>query len=230
MWLKKIFQFNDYYRDQFVASMARQIPPGSFVLDAGAGPCRYRALFQHCEYRSQDFAQYKGENHRYGRLDYVGDIAKIPVSNGYFDCVLCTEVLEHLQEPERALEEFARILKHGGVLILTAPLGSGIHMAPYHYYGGFSRYWYDYALPKYGFEVVSIEPNGGFFKLYGQESQRFLTLLTPQGAAARFVFAPLKIVLALWFRIVMPLAGYLLDPLDRQKDFTVGYFVVAKRK
>jgi hypothetical protein len=28
----------------------------------------------------------------------------------------------------------------------------------------------------------------------------------------------------------MPLAGYLLDPLDRQRDFTVGYFVIALRK
>lgn len=230
MWFKEIFQFNDYNRDQFVASMARQIPPGSYVLDAGAGTCRYRALFQHCQYRSQDFAQYEGENHHYGQLDYVGDIARIPVANSYFDYVLCTEVLEHLQEPERALNEFARILKRGGVLIITAPLGSGIHMAPYHYYGGFSRYWYDYALPKYGFEVISIKPNGGFFKLYGQESQRFLTLLTPQGAAARLVFFPIKIVLAVWFRIFMPLVGYLLDPLDRQKDFTVGYFVVARRK
>lgn len=210
--------------------MARQIPPGSHVLDAGAGPCRYKPLFQHCKYKSQDFAQYKGENHRYGQLNYVGDIAKIPVADGYFDCVLCTEVLEHLPEPEQAINEFARILKQGGMLILTAPLGSGIHMAPYHYYGGFSRHWYDYALPKYGFEVKSIQANGGFFKLYGQESQRFLTLLTPQAAAARILFFPVKIILALWFRLLMPLVGYLLDPLDRQRDFTVGYFVVASRK
>jgi hypothetical protein len=30
--------------------------------------------------------------------------------------------------------------------------------------------------------------------------------------------------------VLMPLVGYLLDPLDGQKDFTVGYFVVARRK
>ncbi len=228
--LKAIFHFNDYNRDKFVASIAGQLSPGAKVLDAGAGPCRYKPLFQHCQYESQDFAQYRGTEHRYGELDYVGDITEIPVADGYFDCVLCTEVLEHIPEPERAIKEFSRILKRGGALILTAPLGSGIHMAPYHYYGGFSQYWYGYMLPKHGFEIKSVQPNGGFFKLYGQESQRFLSLLTPRSAPARTLFFPLKIVLALWFRLLMPLVGFLLDPLDRQRDFTVGYFVIASRK
>ena len=230
MWpLKSVFHFNDYNRDQFVASIASQTPAGSRVLDAGAGPCRYRSLFRHCEYKTQDFAAYEGESHSYGQLDYIGDIGDIPVEDKFFDCVLCTEVLEHIPDPERAIKEFSRILKQGGTLVLTAPLGSGIHMAPYHYYGGFSRYWYEYVLPQYAFSIKSIQPNGGFFKLYGQESQRFLSLLTPRSAPARILFAPAKVLLALWFRLLMPIVGYLLDPLDSQRDFTVGYFVVATR-
>jgi SAM-dependent methyltransferase len=228
--LKAIFHFNDYNRDEFVASVAEKIAPGTRVLDAGAGPCRYKPLFQHCQYESQDFAQYQGKEHRYGPLDYVGDIAAIPVSDGYFDCVLCTEVLEHIPQPELAIKEFSRILKGGGTLILTAPLGSGIHMAPYHFFGGFSRHWYDYVLPKYGFNTMTVEPNGGFFRLYGQESQRFLSLLTPRSALAKALFFPVKSVLALWFRLLMPLMGYFLDPLDKEKSFTVGYFVIASRK
>ena len=231
MWsFRRIFQFNDFNRDRFIADLAKQIAPGSLVLDAGAGPCRYKPLFQHCQYKSQDFAQYQGQEHRYGQLDYVGDVTRIPVADSYFDCVLCTEVLEHLPEPHLAIKEFARILKPGAKLVMTAPLGSGIHMAPYHYYGGFSPHWYDYTLPKYAFQVESIQPNGGFFKLYGQESQRFLTMLTPESALLRALFLLAKLILAFWFRLLMPVAGYLLDPLDRQRDFTVGYFVVASRK
>lgn len=231
MWsLKSVFRFNDCNRDRFVANMARQIPSGSKVLDAGAGPCRYKPLFEHCDYHAQDFASYTGENHRYGKLDYVGDISSIPVRDGYFDCVLCTEVLEHIPEPQLAVREFSRILRAGGVLIVTAPLGSGIHMPPYHYYGGFTRYWYEHVLPQHGFEIQSCQENEGFFKLYGQESQRFLHMLTPRGLSARVVFYPLKVLLALWFRGIVPVACHFLDRLDQERRFTAGYFVVARKR
>lgn len=228
--LKAIFHYNDYYRDQFVLDTAKSLPPGSKVLDAGAGPCRYRQLFAHCDYKSQDFAGYEGEEHHYGKLDYVGDITAIPVADGYFDCVLCAEVLEHLPEPQAALKEFSRIVKPGGTLVLTAPLGSGIHMAPYHFYGGFTPHWYNRFLSEYGFQIESCVPNHGFFKLYGQESQRFLHLLTPHSPTCRVLFFPAKVLLAIWFKLLIPVVCHFLDPLDTEKAFTAGYFVAARRK
>lgn len=228
--LKSIFQFNDHNRDQFIAGIAKQVPPGSKVLDAGAGTCRYRSLFEHCDYRAQDFAYYKGNNHHYGELDYVGDITSIPVPDGFFDCVVCTEVFEHIPEPQLAVREFARILRPGGTLIVTAPLGSGIHMPPYHYYGGFTPYWYEYVFPGHGFEIQSCQANEGFFKLYGQESQRFLYMLTPRSLIGRILFYPLKFLLAFWFRLIVPVVCHFLDRLDKDRELTVGYFVVAKRK
>lgn len=231
MWsLKSVFQYNVHNRDQFIADMAKQVAPGALVLDAGAGPCRYKPLFRHCAYKSQDFAKYEGDNHVYGQLDYIGDITNIPVSDGYFDCVLCTEVLEHVPEPERAIREFARILRPGGKLILTAPLMSGIHMAPYHFFGGFTPHWYQTVLPLHGFLVERCTPNGGFFKLYGQESQRFLFMLTPQSSLGKVVFFPFKVALGIWFKFIMPVSCHLLDALDQKKEFTAGYFVVATHK
>src|SRR5207248_11695412 len=35
------------------------------------------------------------------------------------------------------------------------------HMEPYHYYGGVTHYWYSHWLPKYGFVVDQIVPQGG---------------------------------------------------------------------
>lgn len=227
--MKAIFNYNDYERDRFVTEVARSLPPGTRVLDAGAGPCRYKPLFAHCEYKAQDFAQYTGKEHSYGALDYVGDITSIAAPDGAFDFILCTEVFEHIPRPDLAVKEFSRLMRSGGELAITAPLGSGIHMPPYHFYGGFSPHWYEYFLPAVGLRVESIRPNGGFFKLYGQESRRFLTVLTPSGSLARALFFPFKLFLALWFRLFIPVICHFLDRLDREPLFTAGYFVRARK-
>lgn len=228
--MNQITNFNDYNRDAFIARVAEATPAGSAVLDAGAGPCKYKALFRHCEYKAQDFGQYEGTDHKYGELDYVCDITSIPVPDNCFDLVFCTEVLEHLPRPDLALAEFSRILRPGGRLAITAPLGSAIHMPPYHYYGGFSRHWYEYFLPSNGLELESCEKNGGFFKQYGQESRRFLTLLTPSKPLARLLFLPFKALLAIHFRLFLPVVCHWLDRFDTTEAYTVGYFVKARKK
>lgn len=46
---------------------------------------------------------------------------KIPLDSEHFDCVSMLAVIEHLEYPEAILKEISRILKTGGVLILTTP-------------------------------------------------------------------------------------------------------------
>ncbi len=230
MIFKNIFDYNEQARTQHILKVAESLPKGTRVLDAGAGPCRYREMFAHCEYLSQDFAQFHGEEHSYGKLDYVGDITNIAAENESFDFILCTEVFEHIPRPDLAVAEFSRLLRKGGKLLITAPFAAGIHMAPYHYYGGFSPYWYKHFLPESGLAVDEIISNGGFFKLYGQETRRFLTLLTPVGVIKRRLFLPVKAILALWFRIFVPVVCHYLDSLDRDRSFTAGYFVQAHKE
>lgn len=50
------------------------------------------------------------------------DIEKrIPFKNGFFDIAYCGEVIEHLYNPDKFLDEVNRILKKGGILIITTP-------------------------------------------------------------------------------------------------------------
>jgi len=227
--LDKLFEFNQHNRDLFIQEIAATTQSGMRVLDAGAGPCKYRPLFNHCHYESQDFAKYEGSDHRYGELDHVCDITAIPVPESTYDRVICTEVLEHVPYPDRVIAELARVLKPGGLLAITAPLISGIHMAPYHYCSGFSPYWYRHFMPLNGLNVESCRPNGGFFAFYGQESRRFLYMMTPRNRLGRILFFPFKLLLALWFRLLMPVACHFLDKTDNEPDLTVGYFVVARK-
>jgi 2-polyprenyl-3-methyl-5-hydroxy-6-metoxy-1,4-benzoquinol methylase len=52
---------------------------------------------------------------------HIGDITNSTLNDKVFDLVLCSEVLEHISNASGALQEIARILKPGGVLILSTP-------------------------------------------------------------------------------------------------------------
>jgi SAM-dependent methyltransferase len=49
------------------------------------------------------------------------DACRLPFADGSFDVVLAADVIEHLDDDRQALEEFARVLRPGGHLILTVP-------------------------------------------------------------------------------------------------------------
>jgi len=178
--LKKLFytNTNDANRVEWLSTKLGQIPAGLRILDAGAGEQRFKPFCSHLTYVSQDFGQYEGEGDGKGlqtgiwdtrRIDLVCDITSIPENDASYDVVLCTEVLEHVPEPTKALDEFARLLKPGGKLILTAPFASLVHFAPYHFCTGFSRYWYEHHLEKRGFKIEELTPNGDWFAFCQQD-------------------------------------------------------------
>jgi ubiquinone/menaquinone biosynthesis C-methylase UbiE len=232
----RLFSYNSIERDRWIQLQAGRIIGGSIVLDVGAGSCPYRKFFSHCVYKTQDFVQLRSDQLRdgnYGNIDYVCDARNIPVPDGEFDVVLSTEMLEHVPEPGKVVAEFSRILKPGGKLILTAPLSSGIHQEPYHYYGGFTPYWYQHFLKEAGFADIVVQPNEGSFKFYSQESIRFLRSSTPFKLSKPFLldvfWAPFWIIFLPLLGLMIPIICHLLDRFDREKRFTVGYHVVATK-
>lgn len=172
---------NEATRIKWLRQKLIDIPAGSRILDAGAGEQRFKEYCSHLKYISQDFAQYNGEGNNkalqmgtwdQNNLDIVSDITEIPEPDSSFDAILCVEVFEHIPQPLLAFQEFSRLLKPNGKLILTAPFCSLTHFSPYHFYSGFNRYFYEVHLPTYGFEVLEIAPNGNFFEYLAQELNR----------------------------------------------------------
>ena len=50
-----------------------------------------------------------------------GDALDLPFADGTFDCVIASEILEHVPEDDRAIAELVRVLKPGGTLAVTVP-------------------------------------------------------------------------------------------------------------
>lgn len=56
------------------------------------------------------------------RLNFrVGNIEKMPYKNEFFDFIICSEVIEHVRKPKMVASEFYRILKKGGMVLVTTP-------------------------------------------------------------------------------------------------------------
>ncbi len=51
----------------------------------------------------------------------TGSIYTLPFEDNYFDVVICSEVLEHLDNDKKAVVELHRVLKKGGTLLVTVP-------------------------------------------------------------------------------------------------------------
>jgi coenzyme F420 hydrogenase subunit beta len=49
------------------------------------------------------------------------DDYSLPLADGAFDAILCFETVEHFAEPERLVQELGRVIRPGGVMILTTP-------------------------------------------------------------------------------------------------------------
>ena len=59
-----------------------------------------------------------------------GDAGALSFGDGAFDCVTCLEALEFVQNPAGALGEMVRVLKSGGVLLLSNRVGADAWLFP----------------------------------------------------------------------------------------------------
>lgn len=101
------------------------------ALDLGAGSGKYRQLIKE---KSTDYIAFDmkpGKN-----IDVVGDALNLPFSDKSFDTVISNQVLEHVEKPWIMIKEISRVIKPGGICILTAPFLEPYHQDP----GDFFRY------------------------------------------------------------------------------------------
>lgn len=179
------YEFNPQIRDNFVYEISKELPNNSKVIDISSGSKPYQKLFSHCLYTSHEFSgnlsildTFRNENNSKNH-DIYSPITAIPVDSNSYDLVICTEVFEHIPEPIEAMKELVRLCKIGGKILLTAPFTSGIHQEPYHYYSGFSPYFYKYLAEKFNLKIEKFWSQGDMFLLNVNELERCREIKLP---------------------------------------------------
>jgi len=189
------------------------------LIDIGCGKKPYKDIFSEFVSHHIGIDNQKAPNVR-SQMDLICNVYQIGLENEFCDVVLCTEVLEHLEDPRKAMLEMNRILKDGGVVILTVPLFWPIHEAPRDYYR-YTEHGLRFLFQQAGFEVIEIKPLTGFIVTFSQMSIYYF-MRFQRGFLLRGVG-----------RIINYLIQYLalkLNKYDRSTEFTNLYGLVAKKK
>ena len=190
------------------------------LLDLGCGAKPYRAMFPQCA--SYVGIERPGTLSRSRVVDVWGDALVLPFASRSFDTVLCNEVLEHVPEPSHLFAEAARVLRPGGILLLTTPQVWGLHEEPWDFYR-YTKYGLSYLANQNGLEVLDVRPTCGTWAMAGQRTASFFFYTT---GVVRF--APLNALsrpfLALW-----QLVAVALDELCGRRGDTLDNVLVARK-
>ncbi len=200
------------------------------ALDIGCGLKPYKDLL---ETRAEKYLslEYPGAEDYFGGcikdVDAYGDCQDLPFKSGTIDTVLCVEVIEHVPEPFKLVQESSRVLRDGGILILTAPSTFQIHMEPHDYFR-FTKYGLQYLVRKAGLRVLSIRSRGRAVATMGQLLSTYLNealVADPKTTQPRLVPAT----------VVLPVCALLqgvalaLDRFTKSETLTIGYTVVCQK-
>lgn len=129
------------------------------LLDAGCGNTPYRDCFSASVTHYIGLECHPDSGYRGNRASLYGSLYALPLRDGAVDAVLCTEVLEHVDQPDQALEECSRVMRPGAVLILTAPFVFPVHEE--HDYFRYTKQGLQSLLERHHFKPLAITPLSG---------------------------------------------------------------------
>ncbi len=139
---------------------------GGVLLDFGCGSKPYKTLIKADQYIGVDFEN-PGHDHRQEPIDIYYDGKSIPFPDGYFNSILCSEVIEHLFDLPFILGELNRVLKKGGKMLVTCPFVWNEHETPFDY-ARYTRFALQDLFEKKGFRILEFEKRGNFVETITQ--------------------------------------------------------------
>ena len=155
-----------------IAEFVRSLAQGDRALDLGIGDGRLASQLDVINLTGADVSQVALE--RAAKRLPDADLVKIeqdeplPFSDNEFDLVVCAETIEHIRDLQLALSEIRRVLRPGGRLAVTTPLGSRFDVLVRGFGSPFSPHLRTFTrrslratLERMGFQVVELEARKG---------------------------------------------------------------------
>lgn len=152
-----------YDYERFFEEKLRGLAKESYILDVGGGHpfqkgmFRFKSIFEGKNFKTLDVSPgYKP--------DIVGDIHNLPLADSGVGAILCKSVLEHLEDPVKAVSEMLRVLKPGGKILVYTHFVYPYHARPgvYKDYFRFTEDGLRYLFRD--FKSVEIKKEGGYFR------------------------------------------------------------------
>lgn len=203
---------------QVVSTLMQRYMKGR-TIDLGCGTIPFKSIAsdQISVYHTLDL-QPRGTD-----TTYVGDVQDMHmIRDSSYDSAICLEVLEHVPDPQRAVGEIQRILRPGGVAIISVPHLSRLHDVPHDYYR-FTKYGIRHLLETSGFVVLEIREKGGLVSfLAHQVSTLLLSAAWPLPGLRQIVW-----FLNRWF-VTYP-CSWIDKATSRSGIFALGYVVAAQK-
>lgn len=150
--------------------------------------------------------------------DVVDDLVNSNLPNHAYDCVICAEVIEHVVDPVKAVENLYRVLKPGGICLVTTPYMFPTHDAPHDYF----RYTeFGLRLLFKEFQIVSIEGKTRWWETLLLQFWRMMWI----GSTAT------KVAVWLVSIILLPIIPflYLLSSANKNLAMTAGFVTVLRK-
>ena len=193
------------------------------VLDVGCGRKPYRHLATGAtRYVGVDVDTPATREH--GEVDVFYDGRMLPVADGSYDGVVCSQVLEHVFAPREFVAELARTLRPGGLLVLATPFAWDEHEQPYDF-ARYSSFGLRAVLEEAGFEVLEQRKTCSDGRALVQLATAYLFKVTRsdsrvlRGLAQVGLIAPVTLVGAMLAAV-----------LPRNPDFYLDNVVLARKR
>jgi SAM-dependent methyltransferase len=200
------------YLYKYIEMISQKFQAG-ILLDVGCGTKPYQSLFKVDKYIGMDFV--KEENNQNHLAEILYDGKSFPFEKESIDYVIATEVLEHVFNPTEFMSECCRVLKKGGLCLITVPFVWDEHEQPYDF-GRYTSYGLKHLSEQAGFEIIEQFKTGNFITTLGQMLCTYFYYLVYRNRliyflAQKFLFAPIQL-LTLFFSKLLPFNnGFYLD-------------------